>query len=201
MTTHSRSWQEWNTSRTSKLDEIEAAHRRIGGTGRGRRYALEQINHAYTVLLAAQFQGFCRDLHSECVAFTVRVVAPTAVGVAPTDLQSILRAVFVLNRHLDRSNATPGNIGADFNRLGVEFRTQVYADRMHNRDRRAMLDALNEWRNAIAHQDFDPSKLGGITTLRLPQVRRWRRACTRLALSFDNVMYRHILAVVGAVPW
>ena len=56
------------TSRRRALDEIEAAHASVGGTGPGRRYATQQINQAYAVLLASQFQGYCRDLHTESVA-------------------------------------------------------------------------------------------------------------------------------------
>src|SRR5713101_4182049 len=93
-------WHEWNTTRRQQLDDIEAAHRSVGGTGRGRRYATEQINHAYTVLLASQFQGFCRDLHSECVDEFARVVVPAT-------FQSLVRAEFRLNRSLDHGNANP----------------------------------------------------------------------------------------------
>lgn len=188
------SWQEWDTSRAGKLDEIEAAHRSVGGTARGRRFATEQINHAYAVLLASQFQGFCRDLHSECVDFLVQVVSPPV-------LQSVLRAEFLWSRSLDRGNATPSAIGSDFNRLGVEFWIRVYADYSGNHRRRELLEQLNLWRNAIAHQDFDPSLLGGSTVLHLPRVRAWRNACCRLALSFDNVMRARLQTVTGVFPW
>ena len=190
----SRSLQEWHTTRTAKLDEIEAAHRSIGGIARGRRYATEQINHAYTVLLASQFQGFCRDLHSECVDYIVWAITP--VG-----LKAGLHSEFHLNRSLDRGNANPGAIGSDFNRLSIEFWNDVYADCPGNDRRRGLLENLNTWRNAIAHQDFDPTQLGGNTTLHLAQVQRWRRACNRLARSFDDVMRTHILALTGAAPW
>jgi hypothetical protein len=188
------SWQEWNTTRGGELDEIEAAHRSVGGTARGRRYATEQINHAYAVLLASQLQGFCRDLHTECVHYLVRAVTPVV-------LQSVLRAEFLLNRSLDRGNANPSSIGSDFNRLGVKFWLEVYADWLRNDRRRELLDELNQWRNAIAHQDFDPNILGGSTVLHLPQVRAWRSACNRLALSFDNVMRRHLQTMSGVFPW
>ena len=131
----SAAWQEWNTTRAQQLDDIEAAHRSVGGTGRGRRYATEQLNHAYTVLLASQFQGFCRDLHSECVDELVRAVAPTA-------LKSILRAEFLLNLSLNRGNANPSSIGSDFNRLGVEFWREVYNDYAKNDRRRELLEEL-----------------------------------------------------------
>ena len=61
----------WLTARASALDEIEQAHRSVGGTGRGRRYATQQINQAYAVLLSSQFQGFCRNLHEECADYLV----------------------------------------------------------------------------------------------------------------------------------
>lgn len=64
-----------------------------------------------------------------------------------------------------------------------------------------MLEELNEWRNAIAHQDFDPAKLGGTTTLHLRTVRGWRRALNRLALSFDGVMRVHIDSLTHQYPW
>ena len=135
----SLSWGEWNTTRTQQLNDIEAAHRSVGGIGRGRRYATEQLNHAYAVLLASQFQGFCRDLHSECVDELARAVAPTI-------FQSILRAELLLNRSLDRGNANPSTIGSDFNRLGVEFWRLVYDDYPKNDRRRQLLEELNQWR-------------------------------------------------------
>jgi hypothetical protein len=187
------SWNEWNTTRAAELDEIEAAHAAVGGTGPGRRYATEQINHAYAVLLAAQFQGFCRDLHSECVERVVGVVAPPG-------LQPMVRLAFLLNRSLERGNATPGTLSSDFNRLDLDFWTRVYADDPRNRPRREALGELNAWRNAIAHQNFDPAVFGG-TTLHLPQVRLWRRACVGLAKSFDRVMYAHLLTITGTPPW
>ena len=48
----------WRTSRASLLNQIEMAHTAIGGTGPGRRYATQQINHAYVLLLAADFRAF-----------------------------------------------------------------------------------------------------------------------------------------------
>src|SRR5713226_2645578 len=147
-------FQSWVTDRALRLDEIEHAHRRVGGTGRGRRYATQQINHAYAMLLSSQFQGFCRDLHSECVDQLVGSVSPARLRVA-------LRAEFLLNRKLDKGNPNPGNIGSDFSRLGLKLWTDVYAHDPRNQPRKILLEELNEWRNAIVHQDFDPSKLGG----------------------------------------
>src|SRR5947209_5971913 len=94
--------------RSDDLDEIENAHTSVGGTARGRRYATQQINHAYAMLLSSQFQGFCRDLHSECVDHLLASV--------PDPLRTVFRSQFIAGRKLDAGNPNPGNIGADFNR-------------------------------------------------------------------------------------
>jgi hypothetical protein len=170
------------------------AHAAVGGTRRGRRFATQQINRAYAILLASQFQGYCRDLHSECVDHLVNSLTPVA-------LQPIVRDEFTRNRQLDKGNAQPRSLGSDFGRLGVDFWAQVCAQDTRNPDRRTQLDELNTWRNAIAHQDFDPAKLGGTTTLRLEQVRGWRRACEQLAQSFDEVLRSHVQSLIGTSPW
>jgi hypothetical protein len=190
----STAWHEWDTTRTAELDEIEAAHAAVGGTGRGRRCATEQINHAYAVLLTAQFQGFCRDPHSECVEHFVH--ATTSPGV-----RDALLTLFLLNRGLDRGNASAGILGGDFGRLGIEFWARVYDEDPRNRPRREALEQLNAWRNAIAHQDFDPAVLGGTAALHLTQVRAWRRACDHLAQSFDRTMRAYFLAAIGIAVW
>ena len=190
----STSLQTWRQRRIAELDEIENAHRRVGGIQRGRRYATQQINHAYAMLLSAQFQEFCRDLYSEAVGHIVQVIDPVV-------LRPALRAEFTLNRQLDRGNPHPGAIGADFNRLGLDFWDQVRHHDWRNRARQNRLDDLNTWRNAIAHQDFDPKQLGGTITLRLARVRGWRKACEHLAASFDEVMRDHIEQFTGVFPW
>ena len=66
----------WQNQGQAALDEIVAAHTAVGGLRRGRRYATEQINYAYAVLLCSQFQRFCRDLHTEAVECLVSAVMP-----------------------------------------------------------------------------------------------------------------------------
>src|SRR5580658_2588149 len=109
----SNSWIRWKNERADALDQIENAHASVGGTGRGRRFATEQINHAYATLLSSQFQGFSRGLHAECID---HIIAAT-----PVYLQQIHRSQYIWGRTLDRGNPNPGNIGSDFNRFGVDF--------------------------------------------------------------------------------
>jgi len=190
----STSYGEWRGTRSDDLDEMAEAHAAVGGTQRGRRFATQQINRAYAILLASQFQGFCRDLHSECVDHLVNSLTPNV-------LQPIVRAELTLNRQLDRGNAQPGSIGSDFGRLGVDFWIQVDGHDVTNPARKTLLEELNTWRNAIVHQNFDPAKFGGTATLHLKRVRRWRRACEQLARSFDEVMRRHVQSLIGVSPW
>ena len=187
----SNSLQHWKTIRILELDEIDNAHAQVGG-GRGHRRATQQINYAYAVLLSSQFQGFCRDLHSEAAEFI-------ADAVTPRSLRPVLHHEFKLHRRLDRGNPNPGNIGADFNRLGIHFWNQVRTPNHRNAGRIGYLEELNDWRNAIAHQDFTP--LGSSSNLRLTTVRQWRQACEQLADAFDIVIKDHIQHLTGAPPW
>src|SRR5262249_14816056 len=187
-------YRKWVTARANDLDELAQAHAAVGGTSPGRRYATQQVNQAYAVLLAAQFQGFCRDLHTECVDALVAVITPTTVRV-------LMKPALTLNRLLDRGNAHPGSLESDFSRLGISFWVDVESYNPRNTARKAMLEMLNRWRNAIVHQDFDPNKLGGTMILRLAQVRQWRTACHRLARSFDALLRRHVQTRTGTSPW
>lgn len=189
----SHSLTRWTGERADALDEIESAHAVVGGTERGRRYATQQINYAYAALLSAHFQGFCRDLHTECVEHVV--------AISPAQAQWFFRAEFMWNRGLSRGNPHPGAIGADFNRLGVNIWDAVYALDARSRRRRESLQELIDWRNAIAHQDFDPVAAEGTVTLQLARVRGWRSAVNSLARNFDTVMYNYLTALVGRAPW
>jgi hypothetical protein len=191
----SLAFQDWSARRTAALDEIEHAHRSVGGTGPGRRYLTQQINQAYAVLLSSQFQGFCRDLHADCADHLV------ASAVSPV-LRATYRRNLLFGRKLDTGNPNPGNIGSDFNRLGLSFWSAVEADHPKNPQRRSALESLNRWRNAIAHNAFAPDMFrGGRPSLHLSEVQDWRRACDGLARSFDNVMRAHLLSATGAAPW
>lgn len=190
----SESQRVWRTARRSALGEVEAAHRSVGGKSRGRRYATQQINQAYAVLLSSQFQGFCRDLHSECADYFVQ-------GIPAGLLRTSLRNVLVQHRKLMTGNPNPGNIGEDYNRFGLSFWDEVKNLDVRNQARQNRLVELNAWRNAIAHQDFDSAKLGGTTVLHLRQVRGWRNACNQLANAFAEVMRVHLHEVNGVSPW
>src|SRR4051794_14089402 len=135
----SNSFLRWGGERTAALDEIEAAHGQGGGTERGRRYATQQINRGYAVLLGSGFQGFGRDLYSECVDYLV--------ASAPASLQTLVRAQFLWGQPFSRGNPQASELGSQFGRLGLRFWDGVYAVHSHNRRRKELLDELMRWRN------------------------------------------------------
>jgi hypothetical protein len=189
----SASHARWASAGALALNQIEAAHRSVGGPKPGRRYATEQINHAYAVLLLSQFQRYCRDLHSESVEFFL----PAGLS---EEWRGVLRKSFLQGRKLDSGNPNPGNIGADFSRFGIRLWDEVGAVDLGNLDHKDALQSLSLWRNAIAHQDFSGSNLGSLS-LRFETVRSWRRSCRCLATAFDRVMRAWIREVTGRIPW
>jgi hypothetical protein len=193
----SQSLTTWLTSRKGELDQLEQAHALLSGMGPGLH---QQINRAFTLLLASQFQGFCRDLHSECVGYFVEKAT------ADLQIQTVLRSEFLFNLALEKGNAQPGGIGSDFNRLGIAFWTDVLAHAPENDDRKKALEALNDWRNGIAHDHFDEKKFdprvhGSNPQITIELVREFREACNELATSFDVVMVNYLTQVTGIRPW
>lgn len=103
-------------------------------------------------------------------------------------------------RKLDTGNPNPGNLGADFGRIFAgNFWDQVLGVPAVSAivDRKAKLEAMNTWRNAIAHQDW--RTVG--PNLGIAQVRAWRSACRMLATAFDRAVWAELHATTGNAPW
>jgi hypothetical protein len=170
-----------------------AVHGAVGGTGPGRRYATDQVNNAYAVMLSSQFQKFCRDLHSEAADYIANM--------APLLIRRVVLLRFTEGRKLDAGNPNPGNLGSDFNRLGFEFWDDVASANPKNAGRQQKLKDLNLWRNAISHHNFAAPQFAGRTSVRLKEVSGWRRACDGLATEFDKVLVRYLTRISGTAPW
>jgi hypothetical protein len=187
--------EKWRTERLPNLDEIESLHRSMRVTGPRRRSTTQQLKQAYTLLLSSEFQGFCRDLHTECVRAVARIL-PSG------DLQTLMSEGLLLGRRLNTGNPNSGNVGADFNRFDISFWTLVEATHPRNPRRKVLLEQLNRWRNAIAHNTFDPGMLrSGWLVVSWGEVRRWRKACDGLARWFDEVMQSRLRTITGTNPW
>ena len=108
----------WRTDASAAFDEIENAHKAVGGTKPGRRFLTQQLNYAYTMLLAARFQGFVRALQ-------VQTAEAIALGAHNATYTELLRENLTSNRALERHNAQPNSIAEDFARFGLDIWTEV----------------------------------------------------------------------------
>ncbi len=142
-------------------------------------------------MLSSQFQGFCRDLHSECT--------DALIADLPIQRQALLRIQFLHGVKLNHGNPNPGNLGADFGRFGFRFWDAVKALDARNEARRDKLERLNLWRNAIAHQDWE--KVGGDPRLGLTDIRQWRSALNALGGDFDRILRDRVGVLSGSRPW
>lgn len=184
----------WRTVRVPRLNNVEADCLHLAALYPTDPDRVQEHVRSYAVLLSSEFQGFCRELHSECANKLVASVGPSA-------LRTVLRAQCLYARKLDTGNPSPGNLGADFSRFVFDFWPLVLALGPAHAARRHRLAMLNAWRNAVAHHDYDPAELGGTTTLTVPEVRAWQADCDAFASAFDAVMRNGLFAATGVVPW
>jgi hypothetical protein len=193
----SKSLTVWQTDAWAAFDEIENAHKAVGGTKPGRRFLTQQLNYAYTTLLAARFQGFARALQ-------VQTAEAIALGAHNATYTELLRENLTNNRALERHNAQHNSIADDFARFGLDIWTEVDEAHSGNDERRKKLAALVTWRNAIAHDDIDSKRMKGALepdTISLGTCQRWRSSLNVLAASLDKVAGDHCQALGLPRPW
>jgi len=150
---------------------------------------IDENLRGYVLLLAAHFQGFCRDLHTQSaqiIASKVRL-----------SLQILFQAQFSARRELDRGNASFGNIVKDFNRFGFAMKPVLDSLAGAAALKRG-LHALNEWRNAAAHQNTVLPPGGPLI---IPMIQGWRNSCDTLATALDTIMYNQLRGRLRRAPW
>lgn len=181
-----------------RLDRLRTAHE-VYGSGPGRRWETEELNHALVLRLASEFQGFARDLHGEALRALVAGVAPDTPSV-----QAVLRVPYMAGRRLDRGNADPAALGNDFGLLGMQLWEKLklrYPSRCSAWNQK--LTMLNVARNGLAHDDH--RKLGQARAegwpMTLRSVDRWRSALDGLAQGMDRVVGDHIASIIRVSPW
>lgn len=192
--------EKWWGDRATLLDQLFQAHTAVGGTGAGRRRATEELNRALLLRVAAQFQGFAKDLHAEVATTFGSLAAPPA---NPT-LARVISTGLQTKRELDRSNAQEESLASDFGRFGIVLWDAMERHDKRTRVRREHLKWFNTARNALAHDDA--AKLTKVTAggylIDLTWVRRWRRALDGLAGTMDTVMAAHLARLFDVEkPW
>ncbi|MCG8916716.1 hypothetical protein L6E12_13035 [Actinokineospora sp. PR83] len=161
----------------------------------------DELAHVVLLRLAAEFQGFCRDLHNECIDVIFGEFA------APNRRLELLvsNQNMRYGRRLDTGNATKDGIGSDFLRLGLRMWVVLES---------ALRDQVQEWlltvhllnaaRNAIAHNvdaKLDQLRQDG-HSLSLSTALRWRSSLDALAVGMDTVCNAHLRFLLPEVtPW
>jgi hypothetical protein len=181
----------WQSDRVPRLDEVEAHCAAVLSLVPPNPTFLDETLRGFVLHLSAHFQGYCRDLYTECTQIWIAAI--------PAGLRATAQAQFFARLALEKGNPTYNNIKQDFNRFG--FLLNLQAAHPTGPQELTDLGHLNAWRNKAAHQHTKPLGGGIPAVLTLPLVRRWRTSCDGLATSLDRIMRAELLRIMGVPPW
>jgi hypothetical protein len=184
----------WQTDRAIRLDRLEITHTSVNA-----RTLADGLNRALVLQLAAEFQGFARDLHNDAASALVASLAP---GSAPR--QETLIVPYERHRRLARGNAGPASLAEDFMLFGMRLWEDLL--RRHptrGRQWRDRLALLNDMRNGLAHADDQKVArvLAAGWPLTLRSARRWRGTLDGLATGMDQAVWEHFSRHFGITAW
>jgi hypothetical protein len=186
--TPSQALQEWNATRCSKLDKLDAQCVLSASAVPPDPDLVSEQLRAFVTLLSAHFQGFCRDLYTEAGFIVVQRLRQ--VGLKP-----IVQAQITAGLKLAHGNPTLSNLTVDFARFGiVKLNTVVGTDTVATQHKQR-LEAMNDCRNKCAHGE--PT----IPELSLANIRNWRQSCDWLASRLNTIVYDRLWAAFRTVPW
>jgi len=161
-------------------------------------WGADELSHAVLLRLAAEFQGFCRDLHNECIELFV-----AALGLTDRRLELILSTQNMRSgRRLDSGNANQDTLAQDFSRFGL----QVWAELEKSFPElapgwNAVLRLLNTARNGLAHDADD--KLDRLRreghALTMTTALEWRLSLDGLAGGMDTVCGEYLRVLLPGV--
>jgi hypothetical protein len=184
----SASLLQWRNDRLPRLAEVDAQCAATLALVPPRPNLVEENLRAYVLLLSAHFQGFGRDLYTECAQIVGRRVRAT--------LRVLIQAQFTAHLRIDHGNPTLQNLRDDFERF--DFTLDLAAADPANPARLTDLALLNRWRNVAAHHGTVPV---GLPPLSLPLLQAWRHSCDGLATSLDALLYNQLRRILRRAPW
>ncbi len=103
----------WRNDRTPRLNEVDIQCTSSHAIVPANPNLVDENIRGFILLLSAHFQGFCRDLYTECAQIIASRVRPT--------LQVLVQQQFTAHRSLDHGNPNIENIKKDFNRFGFSL--------------------------------------------------------------------------------
>ena len=179
----------WQNDRMPRLAQVETQCAAVFALIPSNPQLAEEDLRGYVVLLSAHFQGFCRDLYSEC--------AQVAVSKVRTSLRVLFESQFTEKLKLDHGNPNIDNIAEDFGRFGFNLIPMARTDPAFAVYRQHLVE-LNKWRNTVAHHGPSPRGIPGLT---LALVASWRISCDGLAASLTEIMYNQLRRILKRAPW
>lgn len=179
----------WQTDRLARITELEKQSAATTALVPPNPNLEDENLRGLIMLLSAHFQGFCRDLYTECTMLL-------SARIKNASIKLLFQEQFTEGRKLDSGNPNLENIRKDFERFGFTLDLPA-ADPVRNPPRITHLGRMNKLRNVAAHHGHVPA--GGIPDLATIQV--WRDSCEGLATSLDGVMYNQLLGLLKKRPW
>lgn len=178
----------WSNDRMLRLAEFDAHCAATLAGGAATALLADESLRGYVLLISGHFEGYCRDLYTECVqAFAITV---------PSSMFMTIHKQFLAELKLNIQNPSIETIRKDFERFDIIL--DLHAEPA-NGPRLTHLGHLNKWRNAIAHQNTGLPK--GLAALTFTDVQSWRISCDGLATWLDGKMYRSLSAILNTPPW
>jgi hypothetical protein len=181
----------WQNDRMPRLNEVAAHGAAVVALVPPNPTFLDETLRGFVLHLSAHFQGYCRDLYTECSQLWIAAI--------PLRLRETAQLQFFAHLALDKGNPSYANIRRDFNRFGFLLDLQV----THQAGPQPVTDLahLNEWWNRAAHQSTQPLGGGVPGALTLPIVQGWKTSCDGLATALDSIMQGELLRILGVAPW
>ena len=186
----SASLTRWLHDRTPRLNEVDrqcaASHVIVPAN----HNLVDENIRGFILLLSAHFQGFCRDLYTECAQHIASKVRPT--------LEVLVQEQFTAaDRSLDHGNPNIDNIKKDFNRFGFSLNIGGLPTR------RTMLgSSISNGLNRVEEHRGPPWRgCRRAGSLLLPTIQAWRNSCLGLATSLDGIMYNRLRSILRRQPW
>jgi hypothetical protein len=176
----------WRADRTNRLDAADGVHQLAINDGAAP--IIEYASGAWVVRIAAEFQGFCRDLHNEAARVFGTLTRMTGIAL------NVVVQSFQMQRGLDGGNPNVEVLRRDFLRFGIDLWTamDMYDDTSPRL--REQLQRLLKERNSVVH--------GGLATFDRPRMMQYRTAVDRLASNLDAVVSIELGLLFGeAAPW
>ena len=187
----SAAFTRWQNDRMPRLNEVDAHCAAVLALVPPNPTFLDETLRGFVLHLSAHFQGFCRDLYTEC--------SQDWIAAIPAGPQAASQAQFSARLTLEKGNPSYDNIKSDFNRFG--FLLDLQAAHPAGPQQVTDLGHLNAWRNKAAHQGTQPLTGGVPAALTLAIVQGWRDSRDGLASSLDGIMRAELLRIMGVAPW